>query len=119
VGLVCKKWRSFLGSKEFLLERKLGGTLEEWVFVLSTDARTKESHWEAIDSLGNKQRRLPPMPGLSKACFGVAVVDGKLLIAGGYSVAGGSGVVSAEVYQYDSCLNRYVVTLNKISPNFS
>lgn len=121
VGLVCKKWRSFLGSKEFLLERKLGGTLEEWVFVLSTDARTKESHWEAIDSLGNKQRRLPPMPGLSKACFGVAVVNGKLLIAGGYSVAGGSRVVSAEVYQYDSCLNSWskLRNMNEARRNFA
>lgn len=107
MGLVCKKWRSFLGSKEFLLERKLGGTLEEWIFILTTGAGKKESHWEAIDSLGNKQRSLPLMPGPLKSGFGVAVVDGKLLIVGGYSVAGGFGAVSAEVYQYDSCLNSW------------
>ncbi|XP_030542023.1 F-box/kelch-repeat protein At1g67480-like [Rhodamnia argentea] len=107
MGLVCKRWRSFLGSKEFLLERKLGGTLEEWVFILTTGAGKKESHWEATDGLGNKQWRLPPMPGPLKSGFGVAVVDGKLLIVGGYAVTGGSGAVSAEVYQYDSCLNSW------------
>lgn len=121
LSLVCKKWRSFLRSKEFQLERKLGGALEEWVFVLTKDTRKKGSHWEALDSLGNKQRHLPPMPGPSKACFGVAVVDGKLLVVGGYSVTGGSGAVSAEVYQYDSCLNSWskLKNMNEARCNFA
>ncbi|KAI6686683.1 hypothetical protein NL676_032596 [Syzygium grande] len=121
MGLVCKKWRSFLGSKEFQLARKLGGTLEEWIFILTTDGRKKESHWEAIDSFGNKQWRLPSMPGPLKSGFGLAVVDGKLLIVGGYSVTGGSGTVSAEVYQYDSRLNSWskLRNMNEARCNFA
>lgn len=107
VGAVCKKWRSFITSKEFITIRKLAGLLEEWLYVLTVDSEGKESHWEALDRLGNKVQRLPLMPGSVKVGFGVVVVDGKLLVMAGYSVIHGTAAVSADVYQYDSCLNSW------------
>lgn len=108
MGAVCKKWRSFLRSKEFLTVRKLAGVLEEWLYVLTMDPERKESHWEVLDCLGQKHRQLPPMPGEAKAGFGVVVLDGKLLVVAGCPVGSGRGPASDEVYQYDSCLNRYL-----------
>jgi hypothetical protein len=48
------------------------------------------------------------MPGPVKAEFGVVVLNGKLLVMAGYSVIDGTGSASADVYEYDSCLNRFV-----------
>ncbi|KAL0297098.1 UNVERIFIED_CONTAM: F-box/kelch-repeat protein [Sesamum radiatum] len=31
VGAVCKRWMSFIKSKEFITVRKLAGVLEEWL----------------------------------------------------------------------------------------
>ncbi|KAG8383292.1 hypothetical protein BUALT_Bualt05G0169500 [Buddleja alternifolia] len=107
MGAVCKQWRSFLKSKEFITVRKLAGVLEEWLYVLTVDAEGKGSHWEVLDCLGQKHHELPPMPGPVKAGFGVVVLNGKLLVIAGYSVVDGTGSVSANLYQYDSCLNSW------------
>jgi hypothetical protein len=108
MGGVCKRWRSFIQSKEFITVRKLAGVLEEWLYVLTMDAEGKESHWEVLDCLGHKHRLLPTMPGPVQAGFGVVVLNGKLLVMGGYSMIDGIGSASADVYQYDSCLDRFV-----------
>ncbi|XP_022887669.1 F-box/kelch-repeat protein At1g67480 [Olea europaea var. sylvestris] len=107
MGAVCKRWRSFIKSKEFITVRKLAGTLEEWLYVLTVDAEGKESHWEVLDCNGHKHQLLPPMPGPVKAGFGVVVLNGKLLVIAGYSEVDGTGSVSADVSQYDSCLNSW------------
>ncbi|KAI4336592.1 hypothetical protein L6164_015102 [Bauhinia variegata] len=107
MGRVSKKWRSFIKSKEFITVRKLAGVLEEWLYILTSDSEGKESHWEVLDCLGHKHRSLPPMPGPGKAGFGVVVLNGKLLVMAGYSAIDGTSSPSAEVYQYDSCLNSW------------
>ena len=108
MGAVCKKWRSFLKTKEFITVRKLAGLLQEWLFVLTMDSGGKESQWKVLDCLGVKRQLLPPMPGPTKTGFGVVVLNGKLLVMAGYSVIDGTGSASADVYEYDSCLNRFV-----------
>lgn len=108
MGGVSKKWRSFIRSKEFITVRKLAGMLEEWLYVLTMDAEGKGSHWEVLDCLGHKHQLLPPMPGPVKTGFEVVVLNGKLLVMAGCSVVGRTGSASADVYQYDSCLNRLV-----------
>ncbi|CAA0832665.1 F-box/kelch-repeat protein [Striga hermonthica] len=107
MGAVSKRWRSFIQSKEFTTVRKLAGMLEEWLYILTLDAEGKESHWEVQDCLGNKHRRLPAMPGPIKVGFSVVALNGKLLVIAGYFVVEGTGSVSADVYQYDPCLNRW------------
>ncbi|RWW35159.1 hypothetical protein GW17_00000047 [Ensete ventricosum] len=108
MGAVCKTWRSFVQSKEFLTVRKDAKQLEEWVFVLTgDDAQGGESHWEVWGGSGEKLKELLPMPGPAKAGFGVAVLDAKLIIVAGYVVDGGTECVSNDVYQYDSRLNRW------------
>ncbi|XP_043688458.1 F-box/kelch-repeat protein At1g67480-like [Telopea speciosissima] len=107
MGAVCKQWRSFILSKEFGTLRKQAGRVQEWLYVLTGDADGKESHWEVLSCLGNEQYLLPPMPGPVKAGFGVVVLDRKLLIIAGYLASEGTRVVSADVYQYDSCFNRW------------
>ncbi|KAG6759130.1 hypothetical protein POTOM_035598 [Populus tomentosa] len=107
MGAVCKKWRSFLKTKEFITVRKLAGLLEEWLFVLTMDSEGKESHWVVLDCLGLKRQLLPPMPGSTKAGFGVVVLNGKLLVMAGYSVIDGTGTASADVYEYDCYLNSW------------
>lgn len=106
MAAVCKKWRLFLRSKEFLITRKLAGALEEWIYLLVADEEGKERHWEVLDCAGNKQRQPPPMPCPAKAGFEVVALDAKLFIIGGYSVENGIKSASADVYEYDCCLNR-------------
>ncbi|KAJ4834053.1 hypothetical protein Tsubulata_017217 [Turnera subulata] len=106
-GAVCKKWRSFIRSNEFITVRRLAGLDEEWLYVLSMDSEEKESRWEVLDCLGNKRQLLPPMPGPSKAGFGVVVLDGKLIVMAGYSMIDGTGSASGDVYEYDPCLNSW------------
>ncbi|KAG8365911.1 hypothetical protein BUALT_Bualt17G0021200 [Buddleja alternifolia] len=107
MGGVCKKWRSFIKSKEFITVRKLAGMLVEWLYFLTVDAEGNESHWEVLDCSRDKLHQLPPMPGPVRAGFGIVVLNGKLLVIAGYSVVDGTGSVSADVYQYDSCLNSW------------
>ncbi|KAJ7957584.1 F-box/kelch-repeat protein family [Quillaja saponaria] len=107
MGGVCKRWRSFIQSKELITVRKIAGLLEEWLYVLTMDSEGKESHWEVVDYLGYKHRYLPLMPGPEKAGFVVVVLNGKLLVMGGYSVVDGTGSPLADIYQYDSCLNGW------------
>lgn len=104
---VCKNWRSFIKGKDFITERKLAGAVEEWLYFLTMDAERKECHWEVFDCVEHKFRILPPMPGAVKAGFEVVVLNGKLLVIAGYSIADGTDSVSSDVYQYDSCLNRW------------
>ncbi|KAJ0537440.1 putative F-box domain, kelch-type beta propeller [Helianthus annuus] len=108
MGGVSRRWRSFIKSKEFIVVRKLAGLVEEWLYVLTTDAEGDGTHWEVLDCLGNKLSVLPQMPGPMKAGFGVVVLNGKLIVMAGYSMSDGVGSVSSDVYQYDSCLNRFV-----------
>lgn len=108
MGAVSKRWRSFIKSKEFITVRRLAGVLEERLYVLTVDAEGKESHWEVLDGSGNKCHQLLPMPGPIKTGFGVVVLNGKLLVLAGYSVSDGTDSASADVYQYDSCLNRFI-----------
>ncbi|OVA17518.1 F-box domain [Macleaya cordata] len=107
MGGVCKRWRSFIQSKELITVRKQAGKLEEWLYVLTGDVGGKGSHWEVLGSLGREPQLLPPMPCSMKAGFGVVVLNGKLLVMAGYLVSEGTGCVSADVYEYDSCLNRW------------
>ncbi|XP_075487581.1 F-box/kelch-repeat protein At1g67480-like [Primulina tabacum] len=107
MGGVCKKWRSFIKSKEFITVRKLAGMLEEWLYILTVDSDGKESHWEVLDCFGHKHHQLPQMPGPVITGFGVVVLNGKLLVIAGYSVVDGTQSVLADVYQYDSCLNSW------------
>lgn len=108
MGAVSKRWRSYIRSKEFVTIRQLLGLLEEWLCILTMDAEGKQSQWEILNCKGNKNRRLPLMPGPVKAGFGVVVINGKLLVMAGYSVIDGTGSACADVYQYDPCLNRFV-----------
>ena len=108
---VCKRWRCFIQSKEFITVRKLAGVVEEWLYILTADSEGKGSHWEVMDCLGHNRQSLPPMPGPAKAGFGVVVLNGKLLVIAGYSAIDGTASASAEVYQYNSCLNRYAFLL--------
>ncbi|KAJ6323945.1 hypothetical protein OIU76_011276 [Salix suchowensis] len=107
MGAVCKKWRSFLKTKEFITVRKLAGLLQEWLFVLTMDSGGKESQWKVLDCLGVKRQLLPPMPGPTKSGFGVVVLNGKLLVMAGCSVIDGTGTASADVYKYDCYLNSW------------
>ncbi|WOL11404.1 F-box/kelch-repeat protein [Canna indica] len=107
MGAVSRTWRSFIKSKEFLTIRKEAGKQEEWMFILTSDADGKESHWGVWRGSGEKLKVLPPMPGPMKAGSGVAVLDAKIVIAGGYVVDEGTKCVSDDVYQYDSQLNRW------------
>lgn len=107
MGGVCKRWRSFIQSKEFIIVRKLAGMLEEWLYVLTVDPQGNGGHWEVLDCSGQKHLELPIMPGPVKVGFGVVVLNGKLLIMAGSTVADGVLSPSADVYQYDSCLNSW------------
>ena len=108
IGAVCKQWRSFIRSKEFITVRKEAGRVEEWLYVLTGDPEGKGSHWEVLGCVGGEHQLLPPMPSPMKAAFGVVVLDGNLLVMAGYSADVGPGSVSADVYQYESRLNRSV-----------
>ncbi|ONI30052.1 hypothetical protein PRUPE_1G228600 [Prunus persica] len=118
---VCKKWRHFIQSKELITVRQLAGVLEEWLYVLTTDTQGNPSHWEVLDCLGCKHHILPSMPGPMRSGFGVVVLSGKLLVIGGYSVTSGTSVASEDVYQYDSCLNRWgkLASLNVARHDFA
>lgn len=105
---VCKRWRMFIQSKDFISVRKETGILEEWLYFLTSDLDGEGSHWEVMTSLEGKTWMLPPMPGSVKACFGTVVFDGKLLVIGGFFMDGGIQSASADVYQYDTRLNRFV-----------
>ncbi|GMI99779.1 hypothetical protein like AT1G67480 [Hibiscus trionum] len=107
MGGVCKTWRSFIQSKDFLRERTMAGMLEEWLYVLTMDSEGKERRWEVLDCLGRKCRPVRPMPGPAKVGFGIIVVDRKLLFIAGYSFINGVASASSDVYQYDSCLNSW------------
>ncbi|KAK6922397.1 F-box domain [Dillenia turbinata] len=107
MGGVCKKWRSFLQSKELITVRKQVGLLEERLYMLIMDKDDQGSHWEVFDRFGHKLQLLPQMPGPLRTGFGVVVLNGKLLVMAGYSMLEGTGIASSDVYQYDSCLNRW------------
>lgn len=113
IGAVCKRWRSFIKSKEFLVIRKEAGKIEEWLYILTGDLDGSGNHWEVLAGLGDNSKMLPPMSGSKKAGFGVAVIDANLFVIAGYSVDIGKECVSNDVYQYDSRLNRYL-TLSSI-----
>lgn len=108
MGAVSNQWRSFIRSKEFNTIRKQVGLLEEWLYLLSIDNEGNENQWEVLDCFGKKNRVLPPMPGEFKMAFGVVALHGKLLVMAGCTVCEGASSPTADVYQYDSSLNRYV-----------
>ncbi|KAH0467004.1 hypothetical protein IEQ34_004242 [Dendrobium chrysotoxum] len=109
MGAVCKRWRMFIQSKDFIPVRKETGMLEEWLYFLTSDLDGKGSHWEVMSSLEGKTWMLPPMPGSVKAGFSTVVIDGKLLVIGGFSMNDGIQSTSADVYQYDTRLNRWTM----------
>ncbi|KAF9603018.1 hypothetical protein IFM89_033645 [Coptis chinensis] len=121
MGAVCKPWRSFIQSKEFVSVRKQIGKLEEWLYVLTADAHGKGRHWEILGCLGHDRQLLPTMPGPERAGFGVVVLDAKLLIVAGYFMDEGTACVSTDVYQYDSCLNSWstLATMNVARYDFA
>ncbi|KAG0458037.1 hypothetical protein HPP92_022954 [Vanilla planifolia] len=107
VAAVCKRWRMFIQSKEFISLRKESGMLEEWLYFLTGDLDGNGSHWEVVNSLGGRSWVLPPMPSTIRAGFGIVVLDGKLLILGGLSMDGGIQIASDDVFEYDARLNRW------------
>lgn len=112
LGSVCKRWRQFIQSKEFYAVRKLAGTLEEWLYVLTKDDDDGRIYWQVLNSVPGKWQSLPPMPGPVKTAFGFVVMDGNLLVMGGL-VEDDDGIImpSADVYKYDSALNMYATPL--------
>ncbi|MFS7994649.1 putative kelch-type beta propeller, F-box-like domain superfamily [Helianthus anomalus] len=118
MGTVSRRWRSFIKSKEFIIVRRLSGLVEEWIYVLSMDTNGDGTHWEVLDCFGNKQAVLPRMPGPVIAGFGVVVVNGKLIVMAGHSMVAGVGLVSSDVYQYDSCLNSWSKLSNMNVPRY-
>ncbi|KAH0875302.1 hypothetical protein HID58_072664 [Brassica napus] len=118
MGRVCKKWRYVVKSKEFITVRRLAGMLEEWLYVLTTKAGGKESHWEVMDCQGHKLSSLPPIPGPAKTGFKVVVVDGKLLVVAGCALINGHGVdgeslSSAEVYDPETGVWTFIESLRR------
>ncbi|KAM7464732.1 hypothetical protein LguiA_032853 [Lonicera macranthoides] len=108
MGGVSKRWRSFIKSKEFFTVRKLAGMLDEWLYVLTMESEGgKGGQWEVLDSFGSRQHLVPAMPGPAKFGFGFIVLNGKLIVIGGYPMIEGAGSASADAYQYDSCLNSW------------
>jgi hypothetical protein len=108
MGSVCKSWRKFIQTREFSVVRRHAGTMEEWLYVLTADPKGKGTHWQVLNPLHGQWQTLPPMPGPAKAAFGFVVIDGKLLVmAGLVEHDDGTARASADVYQYDSALNRF------------
>ncbi|KAH9299383.1 hypothetical protein KI387_031065 [Taxus chinensis] len=109
LGSVCKSWRRFIQSRELYMVRKQAGTLEEWLYVLLKDSYGEGTHWQLLNSVKGKWQSLPPMPGPAKPAFGYVVMDAKLLVMAGL-IEDGDGATpraSADVYEYDSGLNRW------------
>lgn len=108
MGSVCKSWRKFIQTREFSIVRRHAGTMEEWLYVLTADSEGKGTQWQVLNPLRGQWQSLPPMPGPAKAAFGFVVIDGKLLVmAGLVEDDDGTARASADVYQYDSGLNRW------------
>jgi hypothetical protein len=107
MGAVSRRWRSFIGSREFSTIRKEVRKIEELVYVLARKSGANGSRWEVLGE--HKNRAIPPMPGLTKVEFGVVVFYGKLYVMAGYTAVHGEDYVSDEVYQYDARLNRYIL----------
>lgn len=80
--------------------------------MFSLTIKKEKSHWEVFDSLGQSYQIVPPMPGPNKVSFGTVVVNGKLLVLAGYSMVNGIVFSSPDVYQFDSCLNRWSKVAN-------
>lgn len=107
LGFVSKAWRSFILSNEFYMARKLAGTLEEWLYVLTADSCSGKMQWQVLDSARGKWEFLPSMPGPLKRAFGFVVIDEKLMVIGGLVDNGYSAEASADTYSYDPILNRW------------
>ena len=59
---VSKAWTSFILSNEFYMTRKLAGTLEEWLYVLTEDSCSGQMQWQALDSARDfMMGRWPPL----------------------------------------------------------
>ncbi|GAA0139549.1 hypothetical protein LIER_01071 [Lithospermum erythrorhizon] len=106
MGAVSRRWRSLIGSNEFMTVRRLAGVVEEWIYILVADADGNGSHWEVQDCW-RKHHQIPPMPGHVRDGFNVVVINGKLLVIAGYLIKNGPTSASADVYQYDTCLNSW------------
>ncbi|KAJ7565148.1 hypothetical protein O6H91_02G050100 [Diphasiastrum complanatum] len=104
---VSKRWRTLVQSKEFHLTRTKAGTLEDRLYVLTTGHDFKRTYWEVYNSTCNKWEKLPVMPGPAKSNFGFVVLDQKLLVIGGLVQFEGMDLVSAELHNYDTVLNRW------------
>eukprot|EP00253_Pinus_taeda_P033492 PITA_33492 len=81
LGSVCKLWRKFIQRKEFYV---------------------------VLSSVHGKWQSLPPMPGPMKTGFSYVVIDRKLLVmAGLFDDDSGTAKASANIYMYESALNRW------------
>lgn len=107
LGFVSKAWRSSIVSNEFYMARKLAGTREEWLYVLTADSCSGKMQWQALDSSRGKWEFLPSMPSPLKTAFGFVVIDKKLMVIGGLVDDGYSAEASADAYSYDPVLNRW------------
>lgn len=107
LGFVSKAWRSSIVSNEFYMARKLAGTREEWLYVLTADSCSGKMQWQALDSSRGKWEFLPSIPGPLKTAFGFVVIDKKLMVIGGLVDDGYSAEASADAYSYDPVLNRW------------
>ncbi|KAH9299382.1 hypothetical protein KI387_031064 [Taxus chinensis] len=108
LGSVCKRWRQFIQTKEFSVSRKLAGSMEEWLYVLTKNEGTGRNYWQVFNSVKAKWQSLPPMPGPAKTGFSFVVIDGKLLVmAGLFENDIGIAIPSADVYKYESALNMW------------
>ncbi|KAM0890142.1 hypothetical protein ACQ4PT_027234 [Festuca glaucescens] len=119
MGAVSRRWRSFIGSREFSTIRKEVRKIEELVYVLAHKSGAKGSRWEVLGE--HKNRTIPPMPGLTKVEFGMVVLYGNLYVMAGYPAVHGKDYVSDEVYQCDARLNRWspLAKMNFARRNFA
>ncbi|CAH8349777.1 unnamed protein product [Eruca vesicaria subsp. sativa] len=120
ISQVCKRWRRFLKSEYFSTVRKLTGSVEEFMCVLTESKFERDGRLvkyllgEVFDASGNKLGCIPPVPGPFMTGLGVAVLpSGKIVFIGGYAEVERSGInttdisVSAHVYEFDPASNSW------------
>jgi hypothetical protein len=59
------------------MARKLVGTLEEWIYLLTENSCNGKVQWQALDYSCGKWEFLPSMSSPLKTTFGFAMVDKK------------------------------------------
>ncbi|BBN16655.1 hypothetical protein MPTK1_7g08240 [Marchantia polymorpha subsp. ruderalis] len=103
---VCKAWWDHVQTREFYHTRKGVGTLEEWLYVLAQNHRTRACQWEVLSPITKEWKALPQAP-VVKEGSGTIVFNEKLMVIGGVDPSVGKGP-TAEVSMYDPVLDRWV-----------